>query len=50
MDKLLEMKLEGELTIEVGGMETTVTLVQDQVATVETRDTDPVEEIRKAKK
>lgn len=31
----LEMKLEGKLTIEVGGMETVVELKQDQTATVE---------------
>jgi len=37
----MKMKLEGVLKIEVGGMETTVELTQDQTATVKTLDQDP---------
>jgi hypothetical protein len=38
----MKMKLEGTLKIEVGGMETDVTLTQDQTATVKSSDDRPV--------
>ena len=40
----MKMKLEGSLVIEVGGMETTVELTQDQTATVKTLDQDPTKQ------
>jgi Family of unknown function (DUF6263) len=39
----LTMKLEGNLTIEVGNMATDITLNQDQTSTTKTSDTNPVE-------
>jgi hypothetical protein len=38
----MKMKLEGTLKIEVGGMETTVELTQDQTATVKSYDDNPI--------
>src|SRR5262249_28985328 len=38
----MKMKLEGSLTIDIGGMKTTVELQQVQSATVTTSDTNPV--------
>jgi hypothetical protein len=49
-DSKVDMKLKGELTIEIGGTETRVELEQTQVSTVETRDDDPIEAMKKAKK
>jgi Family of unknown function (DUF6263) len=43
----MKMKLEGVLKIEVGGMETTVELSQDQTATVRTLDQDPTKQPQK---
>ncbi|MCI0640028.1 MAG: DUF6263 family protein [Gemmataceae bacterium] len=45
----MKMKLEGDLTIEVGGMETVVSLIQNQEAKVTTTDEDPVEKMKKKK-
>lgn len=45
----VKMKLQGELTIDIGGMDTKVELIQDQVSNVETTDTDPVAELKKKK-
>jgi hypothetical protein len=41
-----QLKLSGTLTIEIGNMETTVELEQAQSTRLETRDTDPVAEIK----
>jgi len=38
----MKMKIDGTLLIEVGGMETEVTLTQDQTATVKTMDESPI--------
>ncbi len=43
----MKMKLEGTLLIEVGGMETSVELTQDQTATVKTLDQDPTKQSQK---
>ena len=40
-DSKLDMKVEGKLTIEIGGMQTEVELTQTQVAELKTTDTDP---------
>jgi hypothetical protein len=45
----MKMKLEGYLEIDIGGMKTKVELQQDQTATVDTSDTDPVEAAKKKK-
>ena len=39
----IDMKLEGKLKIDIGGMETTVELDQTQTSTVESRDDDPLQ-------
>ena len=46
----MTMNLSGKLTIEVGGMETTVEITQVQTASLVSSNTNPVEELRKAKK
>jgi len=40
----MKMKLAGDLTIEVGGQETKVDLVQEQVATMSASDTSPIQQ------
>src|SRR5262249_30887615 len=40
-DSKLDMKVEGKLTIEIGGMTTDVELTQTQVAELKTYDSDP---------
>jgi hypothetical protein len=46
----MKMKLEGNLKIDIGGMKTTVELMQDQNAMVTTSDTNPVEAAAPKKK
>ncbi len=43
----LQVRVEGELTIEIGGMETTVQLTQTQESRMHTQDADPVAELKK---
>jgi hypothetical protein len=47
---VMKMKLEGNLQIDIGGMKTKVELSQDQDATVETSDTNPVDALSSKKK
>jgi len=46
---VMKMKLEGNLKIDIGGMKTTVELSQDQDATVESSDTNPIDALSKKK-
>jgi len=46
----MKMKLEGSLVIEVGGMTTTVELVQNQTSRMKTSDTNPLEKTPEKKK
>src|SRR5262249_54052492 len=39
----MKLKLEGDLTIEIGGQTTTVNLSQEQTSTTETSDEDPTQ-------
>jgi hypothetical protein len=41
-DSTMQMDLGGNLTIDIAGMETNVTLTQKQTSSVKTMDTDPV--------
>ncbi len=45
----VKMKLEGSLTIDIGGMETKVDLVQEQTSAVQTLDTNPIDDMKKKK-